>query len=575
MNKTIIININGIVFHIEEDAYEILKSYMTDVKRHFMNSADSLEITTDIENRIAEMFSEILTKENKQVIVEEDVRLIIEQMGTVEDFENIYDDGTKSTPDGNDAYSNVGERKLFRDPDDHLVSGVCAGIANYFDVQAVWIRLAFALLFLFAGSGVILYIILWIVIPKAQTRADRMAMKGEKLNLQGFKNNLEEELSSVRDHLSNLKQEAKPLAYKMRDFIGDFFYHLGLFFNGAGKIFVKLIGFAILLACFAGAIALIILLVAVVGFGAARYNHMFPFSIIENEHAVYIYVSAFLTAFIPVLLLIIVLISAIFNTRSISRSTGTTILVIWIFALATFVFYGARAGARFRESARFTETMPIKATPGNVYYLKYNDVMYLTHNDSIRLDIKDHFSNITLTNSDDNNNEPRNVSINIETSDVSQPVLEELFTARGSNYEDALLNARNTKYIFTQQDSVLKFDDQLRRTDDQLWHGEEVELTLKVPLNAKVIIDQELANHINVNGADVWDCKRENKRDDAKSVAFIMTADGLQCKIDTVVIVKTPAQVDSARKANDAKVIAKMQAQIDSTRKADSVKNKR
>ena len=56
MNKTIIININGIVFHIEEDAYEILKNYMTDVKRHFLNSADSLEITTDIENRIAEMF---------------------------------------------------------------------------------------------------------------------------------------------------------------------------------------------------------------------------------------------------------------------------------------------------------------------------------------------------------------------------------------------------------------------------------------------------------------------------------------------------------------------------------------
>ena len=88
MNKTIIININGIVFHIEEDAYEILKNYMTDVKRHFMNSADSLEITTDIENRIAEMFSELLEKENKQVIVDQDVASVIEQMGTVADFEH-------------------------------------------------------------------------------------------------------------------------------------------------------------------------------------------------------------------------------------------------------------------------------------------------------------------------------------------------------------------------------------------------------------------------------------------------------------------------------------------------------
>ena len=88
MNKTIIININGIVFHIEEDAYEILKSYMTDVKRHFSTSADSLEITTDIENRIAEMFSEILTRENKQVIIEQDVNAVIGQMGSVADFES-------------------------------------------------------------------------------------------------------------------------------------------------------------------------------------------------------------------------------------------------------------------------------------------------------------------------------------------------------------------------------------------------------------------------------------------------------------------------------------------------------
>src|SRR5215216_272480 len=92
MNKTIIININGIVFHIEEDAYEILKSYMTDVKRHFLNSADSHEITTDIENRIAEMFSEMLSRENRQVIVEADIKAVINQMGTVEDFEHADED---------------------------------------------------------------------------------------------------------------------------------------------------------------------------------------------------------------------------------------------------------------------------------------------------------------------------------------------------------------------------------------------------------------------------------------------------------------------------------------------------
>jgi phage shock protein PspC (stress-responsive transcriptional regulator) len=572
MNKTIIININGIVFHIEEDAYEILKEYMTNVKRHFLNSADSLEITTDIENRLAEMFSDILTTDNKQVIVEQDVQAVIEQMGTVDEFDEIYEDAKTDT---NYAY-NSGERRLFRDPDDHLVSGVCAGIANYFNIEPLWIRLAFALSFFFAGSGLLLYVILWIVIPKATTRSDRMAMKGEKLNLQGFKNNLEEELSSVRNHLNNLHQEARPLVYKLRDFITDFAHHLGLFFNGAGKILVKVIGAIILLAFFAGAIALIVALVAFLGFGAGHGNGgMFPMSIWMNEHADRIYIAAFLTAFIPVVSIILLLISAVFNTGSISRSTGTTILVIWLCALGVLVFYVAKVGANFKETASFTQTINLKATPNNVYYLKLDNVKYLTHDDSLRLDVKNHFRNMILTNDFDDDTEPRNINISIERSDISQPVIIELFTAKGRTYESALMNARNTRYIFLQQDSVLKFDDKLRRDDNESWHAEFLDITIKLPLNAKVVIDQDLNNRINLpNNVNVNNCKTLNKQDKATSAAFIMTDDGLQCKIDTVVTVKSPAQIDSARRASNLKAISKLQTQLDSARRADSLEKK-
>jgi len=568
MNKTIIININGIVFHIEEDAYEILKEYMTNVKRHFSNSADSLEITTDIENRIAEMFSEILAGENKQVIVDQDVQTVIEQMGTVEEFEDIYEDNSNT-------YSyKTGERRLFRDPDDHLISGVCAGIANYFNIQPIWIRLAFALSFFFAGSGLLLYIILWIVIPKPASRADRMAMKGEKLNLQGFKNNLEEELSSVRGHLDNLHKEARPLAYKLRDFIGDLFYHLGLFFAGAGKIFIKLLGGAFLLAFFAMAIALIVLLVSFIGFGADHYNHLFPFTIIANEHVNRIYITAFLTAFIPLLALILLLISAIFNTRSISKSTGATMLVIWLCALVLFGYYAAKTSANFRESATFTETINLKPAADNVYYLKLNNVKYLTHDDSLHFDIKNNFHNMVLTNDFDDDMEPRNMTLTIERSDINQPVLVEWVTAKGRDYETALFNARNTKYIYTQQDSVLKFDDKLRRDENVPWQAQYMNLTLKLPLNAKVVIDQDLNNRADINGLSVNDCKNINKQPNATSATFIITNDGPQCKVDTVVIVKTKAQIDSARKVSNLKTIAKLQAQVDSARKADSVNKK-
>ncbi|MDF2430686.1 MAG: hypothetical protein JWP44_317 [Mucilaginibacter sp.] len=315
MNKTIIININGIVFHIEEDAYEILKNYMTDVKRHFSTSADSLEITTDIENRIAEMFSEILAKENRQVIVEQDVKWVIEQMGTVADFENADED---AKADSNPfAYNRTEGRRLFRDPDDHLVAGVCAGVANYFDIDAVWVRLVFAISFAIAGSGFILYIILWIVVPKAVTRADRMAMRGEKQNLQGFKKNFEEELSAVRGHLSNFGEEARPLVYKARDFAGDLLHHIGRFLAGTGRVLVKLIGVFILLCCFSLTIFLMVAFVALIGFGSFPPFHGLPYDLLRHNHADFIFISAFLVAFIPLLSIIMLTLYVIFYTGSI------------------------------------------------------------------------------------------------------------------------------------------------------------------------------------------------------------------------------------------------------------------
>jgi phage shock protein PspC (stress-responsive transcriptional regulator) len=535
MNKTIIININGIVFHIEEDAYEILKSYMTDVKRHFSNSADSLEITTDIENRIAEMFSEMLEKEGKQVIIEQDVKTVVDQMGTVADFENAEDD-SKTPP--NPFAAPTESRRLFRDPDDHLVGGVCAGIANYFDVDAVWIRLAFAVCTAIAGSGLILYIILWIVVPKAITRADRMAMKGEKQNLQGFKKNFEEELSSVRQNLSNFGNEARPFAYKARDFAGDFFHHLGIFFNGAGRVLVKMIGVVLLMICFAFAIFLIVLLIGILGFGAVSFEHVFPMSIFEGRYVAAIVISAFVVAFIPVLSIILMIIKALFNTRTINRSAGSTILVIWLTGLGFLIYYSAKTAANFRDGATFVQTINIKPDAGNTYYLKINDLKYFTAEDSARLNIKTLFNkNMSVIDNDDDDNERglNNVNLNIERSDVNRPVLVESFSARGRDYDEALFNARNTKYIFSQQDSVLKFDPKLRRNMADIWHGEEVFLTLRLPLNAKVVVDQEIRK---IAGVNFYDCNVENKRENATSATFIMTDNGLQCKVDTAVTMK-------------------------------------
>ena len=550
MNKTIIININGIVFHIEEDAYEVLKAYMTDVKRHFMNSADSLEITTDIENRIAEMFNELLAGENKQVIVEQDVSTVIGQMGTVADFEKSEQDTEPSFADT--YYNRANTRRLFRDPDDRIFAGVCAGIANYFDIQVVWIRLAFALTFFFAGTGALLYIILWIVVPKAVTRADRMAMKGEKLNLQGFKKNFEEELGSMKGHLSNFGHEARPFVYKARDFTGDFAHHLGNFISGAAKVLLKLIGILILLSCFGWLVFFTIAFIALLSVGYFAPFHELPYEMLRHHHADYIFIAAFVTVVIPTISIILLVFKGIFNVGSFSRASGTTALAVWLCALGVFIYNVVGIASEFQSHANVIETIALKPATNNTYYIKLNDLKYLSADDSSKLNIKNMSSNIRVADDDDNDFDSfnhRNIRLNIETSDSGQPVLIKSSRARGPYYEEAFSNARNIKYMFVQQDTVIKFDQRFYGKNDEFWHDEEVELTLKLPKNAKVVIDHNVDRIANFN---IGDCNEVNKQDRNKvsNATFVITNNGMECKVDTLVtdtIIRKHLPIDSSK----------------------------
>ncbi|MCO5936685.1 PspC domain-containing protein [Mucilaginibacter sp. RB4R14] len=554
MNKTIIININGIVFHIEEDAYEILKSYMTDVQRHFLNSADSLEITTDIENRIAEMFNEILLREGKQVVVEQDVKTVVEQMGSVEDFE-IEEDGAK--PHAQQAFNYGSEhRRLFRDPDDHLVAGVCSGIANYFDFNPVWVRLLFAITVAFAGTGAILYAILWIVVPKAVTRADRMAMKGQKLDLQGFKTNFEEELNTVKGHLHNFQNEARPFVYKTRDFAGDVFSHFGNFLGGAGRVMGKLVAIALIASAFAGIIALVVLVISAFAYGNRNMGiyHMFPFNIADQHINNIFIVCATLMGIIPLLAIILTLIHYVFRGNVINRTAGSALLMTWIIALSIVIYYTAKTSADFKEYASFSQTINIKPSADSTYYLKLNDIKFLTKEDSVRLRVKEDFGNRVILDDDNDNNmdmPDKNISIYVEKSDVKQPVLVESFSARGSDYQEALYNARGTNYQFKQEGNVLKFNRRLEKQIDRLWRAQRLHLTLRIPLNSKVVIDGRVERF--VRDISVHDCNEINKKENAVAAIFVMTDNGLQCKVDTVVIPQTPQQkavADSVAKAN-------------------------
>ena len=128
--------------------------------------------------------------------------------------------------------------------------------------------------------------------------------------------------------------------------------------------------------------------------------------------------------------------------------------------------------------------------------------------------------------------------LDVEKSDINAPVLVENYKARGKNYENALFNVRNNIYRYSQKDTTLTFDYKLTNTHDEEWHDESVLLTLKLPLNAKVVVDRDIEKIM--NAADVYGCNVNNKRDGnkLKTATFIMTDNGLQCKIDTPITIK-------------------------------------
>ena len=147
MNRTITMNLSGIIFHIEEDAYDRLNKYLATIKGYFKDSEGRDEIMSDIEGRIAEMLGEKVST-TKQAVLIIDVESVIAVMGKPEDIASENDipptnsNNAQAAADTKMDYSGSRRRRIFRDPDDKIIGGVCSGIANYFDFDPIWLRAA-------------------------------------------------------------------------------------------------------------------------------------------------------------------------------------------------------------------------------------------------------------------------------------------------------------------------------------------------------------------------------------------------------------------------------------------------
>ncbi len=194
MKKSITINLNGRLFFIDDKAYEQLQQYLNLLERQFSSDPDKDEIMNDIEARIAELFDDIIQGKRDMVMLE-DVKKIMDIIGNPEDFsaeENAghnYNTGT--------GWHYQTHKRLYRDPDHRILGGVCGGLGAYFNIDPVVFRIIFIVLFFAGAAGLIIYLILWIIVPLAVTTAQKLEMHGEPINYKNIKKRIKEELKNV------------------------------------------------------------------------------------------------------------------------------------------------------------------------------------------------------------------------------------------------------------------------------------------------------------------------------------------------------------------------------------------
>lgn len=222
MKPTTTINLNGLVFYIDDDAYQTLFTYLNDVRRQIGETVDNEEIMHDVEARIAELFSEMLQHKGIQVINNFMVHQVMDQLGKPEDFapeestissdkmdesssENGTSNGGDSSNINNASNENRPRRRLYLDKDNALLAGVCAGLAAYLGIDVVWVRIIFVLCLFLYGAALPIYLLIWIIAPAARTAAQRLEMRGETPSIENIKKEHERMTQYADENQASMK----------------------------------------------------------------------------------------------------------------------------------------------------------------------------------------------------------------------------------------------------------------------------------------------------------------------------------------------------------------------------------
>lgn len=496
MNKIISINISGIVFSIDEQAYDMLRAYIERLRAHFNSTDGGNEIINDIEGRIAELLQSRLIN-GKQFIADADVQDVIAIMGDPSQMET---DEQNSNQQRTQAEYTYAEKRLFRNPDDRVLGGVCSGLGAYFGIEQTWIRLAFALAFFFGGTGLLLYIILWIVIPEAKTTADKLQMRGERVDISNIEKKIKDEFKTVEENFKNFAGRTQPRAQNAAQKIVHLFATILI---GIAKILTRILGFFITLFA---VIFFFVSVLLLLGISWPVSFSLYPFfGVLVGSQGMFILgVLGFVTlVVIPLIYIVYVGIKLLFSLsgsnkmfRTITASSfgiGITLFfVMLLFMLSQFAHEGEVSQSVTLQAAT-TDTLYVNVkalstelnkgkvyTAGDIHLQVYNDEAFLVEN----------------------------IDLKVSEAKDGKFGLVQTITSHGSSVKDAEAAAALITPQVTQHDSGVWLPSGYLLPMNSKYRKQEVAYTLLVPRGKTVVFengtDAIYGNTAGISENTVW-----------------------------------------------------------------------
>ncbi len=531
MNKTININLGGVFFHIDEMAYQKLKKYLDAIRRSLSDDPKGRdEIITDIESRIGEILSDKV-KDVRQVINESDIDEVVEVMGKPEDYmvdDEIFNDDNYS------SYNSQKSKKLYRDGDDKFLGGVSSGMAHYFNVDVIWVRLAWLVAALGFGFGFIVYPILWILLPQANSTVEKLEMEGEPVNISNIEKKIKDELTETADRVKSgfedVSDKVKNADYKRysdkaKSGSQDLVDTLGKIFTTIFMIIGKFIGVLLIIISVATILGLIVGLFTVGSLDFIHEDWFYQNTMVYNNSGLPIWLVSILTFLlvgIPFFFLFSLGLRILSNnTKFLGRTTRFSLLGVWLVALLFAIFFGTRQFMQTAYDGSVTNTEKVNVTTLDTLNIKLVDNNNLS-NQSI---LKRRWGYSVIF--DENNNEKiysNNIRLNIYSSDNDEVKVKVRKKSQGQNRTAARENAEQIGYDFNVLENDLKLNGYFLTNIQNKFREQKIYIDLYLPEDQIIYLDKSTRSFL----YDISNIQDLYDRDMAKHY-FKMTEEGLTC----------------------------------------------